>query len=74
MDTVSAIVGLPFTHIFLMISTLPISLMSVGFAARGWLVFYHYPNQIKKDTGKRVYVDMSGRPNFLKPRRRTKTG
>lgn len=74
MDTARSVVGLPFIHIFLMIGTLPISLMGVGFAARGWLVFYAYPRQIKKDTGKRVYVNMSGKPNFIKPRKRAKSG
>jgi hypothetical protein len=73
MDKVRAVVGLPFTHIFLMIGTLPISLMGVGFAARGWLVFYVYPREIKKATGKRVYVDMSGKPNFIKPCKGAKT-
>jgi hypothetical protein len=73
MGTVYKVFGLPFTHIFLMIGTLPISLMGVGFAARGWLVFYYYPYQIKKQTGKHVYVDMSGKPKVIKPRRRTRT-
>jgi hypothetical protein len=64
MDAVSAIVGLPFVHIFLLIGMLPVSLMGFGFATRGWLVFYCYPMQIRKATGKRVYVDMTGKPDF----------
>jgi hypothetical protein len=64
MNTLRAATGLPFTHIFLLIAMLPVSLMGVGFAARGWLVFYYYPRQIRKGTGKRVYVDMSGKPKM----------
>lgn len=66
MSTVRAVVGLPFTHVFLLVGTLPISLMGVGFATRGWLVFYVYPRQMRKVTGKRIYVDMAGKPNFSK--------
>jgi hypothetical protein len=62
MGTLRALVGLPFIHIFFMVSTLPISLMGLGFATRAWLVFYWYPAQIRKRTGKRVYVDMCGKP------------
>lgn len=70
MDTVNATVGLPFVHTFLLIGMLPVSLMGVGFAMRGWLVFYFYPMQIRKATGKRVYVDMSGKPDLCRQRKR----
>jgi hypothetical protein len=69
MDTVRTVVGIPFTHIFLLISTLPISLMGVGFATRGWLVFSCYPLQIRRKTGKQVYVDMSGKPSLNRKRK-----
>jgi hypothetical protein len=59
-DVVSSTVGLPFMHIFFLISMLPLSLLGIGFATRGWLVFYCYPREIRKSSGKRVYVDMSG--------------
>jgi hypothetical protein len=71
MGTVKEVVGLPFVHSFLIIGALPISLMGAGLAIRGWLVFYFYPIQIRKITGKRVYVDMGGKPDIPPSRKRT---
>jgi uncharacterized Tic20 family protein len=53
-------VGTPFIHIFLIIATLPIVLMCLGLAVRGYLVFYYYPWRLKRQTGKDVYVIMGG--------------
>jgi hypothetical protein len=50
--------GLPFPHIFLAVATLPLTMMILGLSTRGYLVFYHYPMKIKKNTGKDVYIDM----------------
>jgi hypothetical protein len=69
MKTLRTTTGIPFTHIFLFIAMLPISLLGIGFATRGWLVFYYYPRQIRKRTGKRVYVDMSGKPKMGRKRK-----
>lgn len=62
MSQVTAIVGLPFTHIVLAIGSIPIDMAMFGLATRGWLVFIHYPGQIHRITGKRVYVDMASKP------------
>jgi len=72
MDAATAQLGIPFVHIFLIVGALPVSLMAVGIATRGWLVFYFYPMQIKKLTGKRVYVDLSGRPDVPRTSKRKK--
>lgn len=61
-SVVSRAIGMPFVHVFLAISGLPMSLMFLGFTTRGWLVFYFYPSKIKRETKKRVYVDMSSQP------------
>lgn len=53
------IIGLPFPHIFLGVFSLPITMMCLGYATRGWLGYYYYPNKIERETGKRVYVDMT---------------
>jgi hypothetical protein len=59
----SSVIGVPFAHLFLCIGGLPVSLMCVGLAVRGGLIFFFYPMKIKRETGKRVYVDMTGRPD-----------
>lgn len=51
-------VGVPFPNIFLSIFSIPIYLMCLGLATRGFLIFYYYPWKIKRQTGKDVYVDM----------------
>jgi hypothetical protein len=65
-DTVKATVGLPFIHIFFLIGTLPISMMTAGLVTRAWLVFYYYPMQIRQRTSKQIFVDMGSKPNFAK--------
>lgn len=62
MSRVHAFIGLPFVHTFLLIAMLPVVWMSIGFAVRGFLVFYMYPAKIKKATGKEVYVDLVSKP------------
>lgn len=52
-------VGIPFVHIFLTVAGLPIAVMCLGLAVRGYLIFYYYPWQLKRTTGKEVYVLMS---------------
>jgi hypothetical protein len=58
--------GLPFIHIFFLMTTLPISLMAAGLATRSWLIFYYYPMKIRKRTSKQVYVDMVTGSNSFK--------
>lgn len=72
MRAASAFMGAPFTHVFLLIAMLPVSWMSIGFAVRGYLVFYLYPARIKKATGKDVYVDLATkhRPVSKRPGRK----
>jgi hypothetical protein len=62
MTPVRRFVGLPFVHIFLLIAMLPVTWMSIGFAVRGFLIFYKYPAKIKRATGKDVYVDLATKP------------
>lgn len=59
---ISAFFGVPFFHIFLLVCNLPTSVMCVGLAVRGGLIFYVYPGRIERATGKRVYVDMCSKP------------
>lgn len=51
--------GIPFIHIFLTVAGLPITLMCLGLAVRGYLIFYYYPWQLRRATGKEVYVLMA---------------
>lgn len=71
MNLVCSFVGAPFIHIFLVITTFPISCMGLGCAVRGFLVFYLYPVKLKRATGKDVYVDIftKHRPIGKRPRR-----
>jgi hypothetical protein len=62
MKQVRALIGVPFVHSFLLVAMLPVSWMSIGFAVRGFLIFYMYPARIKKTTGKEVYVDLANTP------------
>jgi hypothetical protein len=57
--TVSVWVGLSFMYIFLALTAIPLSLLSLGWATKGYLVYYYYPWKIKRQTGKNVYVDMA---------------
>lgn len=50
--------GLPFPHVFLTLSSLPLVMMVFGLTIKSYLTFYHYPQKIKSETGKDVYVDM----------------
>jgi hypothetical protein len=61
MQTISAFIGIPFVHIFLLVAMLPVSWMGIGFAVRGFLIFYMYPAKIKKATGKDVFVDLASK-------------
>ncbi|MFL6673812.1 MAG: hypothetical protein ACJ8LG_11045 [Massilia sp.] len=60
--SLSAAVGLPVIHVYLLVSSPAISVMVLGLATKAWLVFYYYPAKITKKTGKRVFVDMTGKP------------
>lgn len=53
------LLGIPFIHIFLTVAGLPIALMCLGLALRGYLIFYYYPWQLTRKTGKEVYVLMA---------------
>lgn len=70
MSQVRAYIGIPSVHTFLLIAMLPASWMSIGFAVRGFLIFYLYPAKIKKATGKDVYVDLASKPQFPPLKRR----
>jgi hypothetical protein len=61
METIKGVTGLPFIHTFLLINTLPISIMAAGLVTKSWLVYYYYPLIIKRHTEKNIYVDMSGK-------------
>ena len=65
MSSVTRFVGVPFTHVFLTIAGIPIVLLCLGLATRGYLIFYYYPWKIKRATGKNVYVDMASWPPDL---------
>ena len=65
MSSVTRFVGVPFTHVFLTIAGIPIVLLCLGGATRGYLIFYYYPWKIKRATGKNVYVDMASWPSDL---------
>lgn len=58
-------VGVPFLHIFLAVSAIPVSLAFLGLATKMWLVFYTYPRKIKALVGKTTYVDMASQPKKL---------
>jgi hypothetical protein len=62
MNEVRQTTGLPFVFSFLTVVGFPVSLMCSGLAVRGWLIFYLYPAQIRRTTGKQVYVDLTGKP------------
>lgn len=64
-NAITRLTGLPFIHSFLTVFAFPISLMGLGLATRGWLIYYHYPMLIRRETGKPVYVDLAG---HLSPR------
>jgi hypothetical protein len=65
---ISEAVGVPFTQILLAIACIPVNLFALGFATKGFLVYYYYPWKIKRQTGKDVYVDMaSPSPNRKTP-------
>jgi hypothetical protein len=70
MSHVRGFIGIPFVHTFLLIAMLPVSWMSIGFAVRGYLIFYMYPAKIKKSTGKEVYVDLASTPRCRPLKRR----
>jgi hypothetical protein len=53
------LVGIPFVYIFLTVAGLTIAVMCLGIAVRGYLIFYYYPWQLKRTTGKEVYVLMA---------------
>ena len=62
MGPVTRFVGVPFTHIFLAIGAISISLLCLGLAVRCLLIFYYFPWKLKRATGKNVYVDMATGP------------
>lgn len=61
-SSVSRFVGVPFFHVFMAVCALPMNLMFLGMATKGWLVYYFYPMKIKRETNKPVYVDISSQP------------
>lgn len=66
MGPVTKLTGMPFIHLFFLVTTLPISLMSTGLATRLWLIYYFYPRKLSARTLKPVYIDMSGKPGSSK--------
>lgn len=61
-SSVSQFIGIPFFHIFSGVCALPINLMFLGMATKGWLVYYFYPMKIRRATNKPVYVDVASQP------------
>lgn len=55
---VSVFLGIPFMNLFMVTLSFPFVLLFLGVATRGYLVFYHYPREIRRRTGKKIYVDM----------------
>ncbi|WP_152594629.1 hypothetical protein [Massilia sp. BSC265] len=75
MERLKELLGIPFHHIFLIVGAFPVSLMFAGLAVRSYLIFYKYPAELKKATGKEVYVDLVSNcqklgKNFTKTPRR----
>ena len=62
-DPLTGFVGVPFFHVFLAVAGVPISLLCLGLAVRGFLIFYYFPWKLKRVTGKNVYVDMATGPD-----------
>lgn len=60
---VSIFFGLPCIYIFFAVINIPITMMVLGLATRGWLIFYYYPHKIYASSGKRVFVDMTTAPS-----------
>jgi hypothetical protein len=58
--TAVSVVGLPFVHIFLGVSALPLDMAGLSFAVRGWLIYIHYPRKLAP--GRRAYVDLATKP------------
>lgn len=63
---ISTFFGLPYTHIFLGIFSIPIDMMAVMFVTRGWFVFYHLPKHIKNNNSV-VCVDMASKTQLKNP-------
>lgn len=61
MEAARDFIGVPFVHIFLIVAMVPVSWLSIGLAFRVYLIFYYYPDKIKKTTGKDVYVDLGSK-------------
>lgn len=60
----SSAIGIPFIHVFLAITSIPLTLMFLGMGTKMWLVCYFYPNKIQNETNKPVYIDMSSKPRM----------
>jgi hypothetical protein len=58
MGKVSSFAGLPFAYLFTAIGFFPFILMLLGISVRGYLIYYYYPREIRRKTGKEVYIDM----------------
>lgn len=58
---ISAFLGAPFMNLFMAILFFPFVLLSLGIATRGYLIFYRYPGEIRRRSGKAIYVDMVSR-------------
>ena len=51
--------GLPFVHLFLAIGAIPLDMMAIGLAVRGWMIFYRLPAKLNREVGKLVYVNLA---------------
>jgi hypothetical protein len=61
MGKISLFSGLPFPYLFTAIGFFPFVLLLLGISVRGYLIYYYYPREIRKKTGKEIYIDMATR-------------
>ncbi|MCU6500728.1 hypothetical protein LPN04_23290 [Rugamonas sp. A1-17] len=53
-----AFFGLPVVHLFLAVGAIPLDMLAIGLAVRGWMIFYCLPARLNRELGKQVYVDL----------------
>lgn len=56
--------GLPFVHLFLAVGAIPLDMMAIGLVVRGWMIFYHLPAKLNRETAKLVYVNLVDNPEI----------
>ena len=54
--------GVPFVHLLLAVGAIPLDMMAIGLAVRGWMIFYRFPAKLHRETTKVVYVNLVENP------------